>query len=61
MTPRRLIERRDSDQAMDAGFCRHQPERVFTAKGERYALESGFFTRLVIEQFALEAAALAPI
>jgi hypothetical protein len=59
--PRRLIERGNSDEAVHAGFGRHQPEGVLTGQREGHALEPGLFARLIVEQLALEAAALGPL
>ena len=60
MPPRGLIERRDADEAMHAGFGRQQPEGVLARDREGRALDPRVFTRLVIDDFALESAALAP-
>ena len=55
-----LIERRDADQAMHAGLGGEQTEGVLPGDGERDALESRFFARLVVNQLPFEAAPLGP-
>ena len=60
MPPRRGIERRDPDQPVDAGFGRQQPVRVLACHRHRRALEPRFFAGLVVDDLALEAAALGP-
>ena len=57
---RRLIERRDAHQPMDAGFGREQPVGVVAGHGDRRALQPGLFARLIVDDLALEAAALGP-
>jgi hypothetical protein len=39
---------------------RHQPERIFAVQHQRDALEPGLFARLIVDQLALEPAALRP-
>ena len=57
---RRLVERRDAHQPVDAGFGRQQAERVVAVDHDRGALDAGLVARLVVDELALEAAALAP-
>ena len=56
----RLIERRDAHEPVDAGLGRQQPERVVADHHHRGALDAGLVARLVVDQLALEAAAIAP-
>ena len=56
----RLVERRDAHEPVDAGFGRHQAERVVAADGEGGALEARLVARLVVHDLAAEAAALGP-
>ena len=49
------------DQPMHAGFGSQQPERVVAGDGDRGALDAGLVAVLVVDDLALEAAALAPL
>src|SRR5216684_5568461 len=60
MAARGLIEGRDAHEAMDAGLGREQPVGVLAADKDRRALQAGFLARLVVHEFALEAAPLGP-
>src|SRR5437667_7398892 len=55
-----LIVRRDAHQPMDARFGRQQTVCELASNRESHALEPGFFTRLIIDNLALEPAALCP-
>ena len=57
----RLVERRDPHQPMHAGLGRHQAEGVLAGQRERHALQPRLFAGLVVEDLALEAAALGPL
>ena len=57
---RRLIERRNPHQPVDAGLGREQAVRVVADDRERHALDAGFLARLQVDDFPLEAAALDP-
>ena len=46
---------------MHAGLGRHQAKGIVTGQRERRALDAGFFARLIVEELALEAAALRPL
>ena len=61
VAPRRLVERRDAHEPMHAGLGGHQPVRVIAGQRQRDALEPGFVAGLVVDDFALEAAALRPL
>ena len=54
------IERRNPDQAMDAGFRRKIAIGVLADHVKRNRLDSGFFTVLIIEHLRLEAILLGP-
>ena len=60
MPPRRLIEGRDAHQPVHADFGGQQTERVLADDDERRALEARFVAGLIVDQLALEAAALRP-
>ncbi len=60
VAPRRLIERRDAHEPMDAGFGRQQAVGVLAGDRERRALQARFVARLVVDHLALEPAALGP-
>ena len=55
-----LVERRDADEPVDAGLGRHQAVGVVAGDGDRGALDAGLVARLVVDDLALEAAALGP-
>src|SRR6185369_11272554 len=61
MSPGRLIKRRDTDEAMDAGFSSQKAVGVFTFNSERNALQSRFLAWLILEHFGFEAALLGPL
>src|ERR1044072_3742508 len=61
MPPRRLIEWRDADEAVNAGFGSQQAVGVFTFDSECNALQSCFLAWLILEHFSFEAALLAPL
>src|SRR5947208_5981705 len=54
VTARRLIERGDADEPMDARLRREQAVRVLAGDRERHALEARLFARLVVDHLALE-------
>jgi hypothetical protein len=56
-----LVERRDADETMDAGFCRHEAKAVIAGQHECRALDARFLAGLVVDDLALEAAALRPL
>src|SRR5439155_4553 len=60
VTARRLIERGDADEPMDARLRREQAVRVLAGDRERHALEARLFARLVVDHLALESASLRP-
>ena len=45
---------------MHTSLCGHQAERILAAQRQRDAFQSRFFARLIVEQFALEAATFRP-
>ena len=57
---RRLIERRDAHEPVDAGLGQHQAVRVVADDRHRRALDAGFVAGLQVDDVALEAAALRP-
>src|SRR5215213_2624738 len=61
MSPRRLVKRRDADEAVYAGFGSQQAVGVFTFDSEYNALQSRFLSRLIFEHFSFEAALLGPL
>ena len=60
MAPGGLIERRNAHEPMNAGFGRQQSVRVLPGDGEGDALQPGLVARLVVDDLALEPAALHP-
>src|ERR1044072_3664295 len=61
MSPRRLIEWRDADEPVNAGFGSQQAVRIFTFDSECNALQSSFLAWLILEHFGFEAALLGPL
>src|ERR1041385_6025830 len=61
MSPGGLIERRNANETMNAGFGGQQAVGVFTFNSERNALQSRFLTWLILEHFRFEAALLGPL
>src|ERR1041384_6551404 len=61
MSSRCLIEGRDANEAVDAGFSSQKAVGVFTFHSERNALQSRFLAWLILEHFGLEAALFGPL
>ena len=60
MTTGGLIEGRDPDEPVDTGLGSQQTVRVFADDRDCGALQAYFVARLIVDDFALEAAALGP-
>src|SRR5437016_5084017 len=60
MSTMRGVEWRQSDQPMNAAFCFEVTIRIGAPNFNRHALESGLFTRSLVENIDLEAPSLAP-
>ena len=61
VAPGRLIKRRDTHEAMHTSFGRHQPIRIVAGQHECGALDARFVAWLIIDDLALETAALRPL
>src|SRR6185369_12938726 len=61
MSPRRLIERRNANEAVNACFRGEQAVGVFTFNSECNALQSCFLAWLILEHFGFEATLLGPL
>ena len=61
VTPGSLIKGRDAHQPVHSGFSRQQAVGIFAFHSKCYSFESGFFSRLVIDDFGLEAALFGPL
>src|ERR1041385_6832800 len=55
-----LIKRRDAAQAVHSRFGSQQPIGVLAFNSERYTLQSGFLTWLILEHFSFESTLLGP-
>ncbi len=60
VAPRGLIERRNSDETVDAGLSGQQAIGIFAGKLNRCRLEAGFFSRRFIENLGGHSFALCP-
>ena len=60
MAARRLVERRNPDQTVNAGFGRQQPVGVLARHENGRTLQPCFIAGLIIDQFAFEAPAFCP-
>src|SRR6201988_5499366 len=59
--PRRLIERRDPHQPVNAGFSSEQPVGILAFNSERYTLQTSFLAWLILENFSLESSLFSPL
>ena len=55
-----LIERRDANESMHAGFAREQPVRVFAGELDRCGLDAGFFAGSFVEKSGVNAFTFRP-
>ena len=61
VTPRRLVERRDANEAVDPRLGQEHPVGVLARHRHRRALEAGLVAGLIVENLTLEPAALGPL
>jgi hypothetical protein len=61
VTPRILIERRDAHQTMHSGLGGEKAVRVFAFDFECHALDTGLFSRLVVDNLSLETTPFSPL
>jgi hypothetical protein len=60
VSPRRLIERRDAHQPMDAGFAGQEAVGVFALELDGGVFYAGFFARGFVEDYGIHSLALRP-